>query len=134
MKALHEIQLQEMEWQRRVDGWKNSVSPMYLGSYAEVSYLSHPHSSWVNPTQQYVNIPLLSLFSCNMKYQIQYQSETIEQLKEEAQQWKGQLVRYEETARKEIQDWKDQFLRAEQERCRLSSRLDELVAEQMAVS
>lgn len=44
-------------------------------------------------------------------------------------QWKSQL----ETARRELQDWKDQYLRTEQERSRLSSRVDELMAEQLQV-
>lgn len=57
----------------------------------------------------------------------------IAQLREEANQWKGQLLRYEETARREAQDWKEQFLRAEQERIQLAARLDELVTDQLTV-
>ena len=66
-------------------------------------------------------------------WQIQHQSETITRLKEEVQQWRNQLMRLEATTRREIQDWKDQYLRAEDERCHLSSRVDELLAEHMAV-
>ncbi|KIP09646.1 hypothetical protein PHLGIDRAFT_306989 [Phlebiopsis gigantea 11061_1 CR5-6] len=65
---------------------------------------------------------------------ITHQAETIAQLREEAQQWKNQLLRYEETSRREIQDWKEQYSRAEHERSRLSSRLDQLIAEQVEVS
>ncbi|KAI0789676.1 hypothetical protein C8Q75DRAFT_891770 [Abortiporus biennis] len=65
---------------------------------------------------------------------IQHQSETIVQLREEAQQWKNQLLRFEETSRREIQDWKEQYIRAEQERSRLSARIDELVAEQLMMN
>jgi len=63
---------------------------------------------------------------------IEHQNETIVQLREEANQWKGQLLRYEDTARREAQDWKEQYLRAEQERIRLAARVDELVNEQLA--
>ncbi|KAI0338988.1 hypothetical protein BDW22DRAFT_1487354 [Trametopsis cervina] len=62
---------------------------------------------------------------------IKHQTETINQLRDEVTQWKNQLARLEETSRREIQDWKEQYLRAEQERSRLSSRIDELVAEQL---
>ncbi|GJE88831.1 hypothetical protein PsYK624_049180 [Phanerochaete sordida] len=62
---------------------------------------------------------------------IQHQAETITQLREEALQWKNQLLRFEDASRREIQDWKDQYLRAEQERSRLSARLDQLIAEQL---
>ena len=48
-------------------------------------------------------------------------------------QWKNQLTRLEEASKREIRDWKEQYLRAEQERSRLSSRIDELVAEQLQV-
>lgn len=65
--------------------------------------------------------------------QIEHQNETIAQLREEASQWKGQLLRYEETSRREAQDWKEQYLRAEQERIRLAARVDELVTDQLAV-
>ncbi|KAI0753894.1 hypothetical protein BC629DRAFT_1598564 [Irpex lacteus] len=58
---------------------------------------------------------------------IKHQAETIVQLRDEVMQWKSQL----ETARRELQDWKDQYLRTEQERSRLSSRVDELMAEQL---
>ncbi|THH28267.1 hypothetical protein EUX98_g5923 [Antrodiella citrinella] len=63
---------------------------------------------------------------------IEHQNETIAQLREEANQWKGQLLRYEDTARREAQDWKEQYLRAEQERIQLAARVDELVNEQLA--
>ncbi|KAH8104731.1 hypothetical protein BXZ70DRAFT_922151 [Cristinia sonorae] len=63
---------------------------------------------------------------------IEHQNETIAQLREEASQWKGQLLRYEDTSRREAQDWKEQYLRAEQERIRLAARVDELVGEQLA--
>ncbi|CCM04121.1 uncharacterized protein FIBRA_06282 [Fibroporia radiculosa] len=62
---------------------------------------------------------------------VKHQTETITQLRGEALQWKTQLLRLEESSRQEIGDWKEQYLRAEQERCRLSSRIDELVAEQL---
>lgn len=48
-------------------------------------------------------------------FQIDHQAETISQLRKEAQQWK------------------DQFMRVEEERSRLSSRVDELVAQQLYV-
>lgn len=72
---------------------------------------------------------MLKLFSA----QIKHQTETITQLREEASQWKNQLLRFEETSRREVQDWKEQYLRAEQERFRLSARLDQLIAEQLEV-
>ena len=59
--------------------------------------------------------------------------ETIAQLRDEPQQWKNQLLRFEDASRREIQDWKDQYQRAEIERIRLSARLDELIAEQLHV-
>ncbi|KAK0487560.1 hypothetical protein IW261DRAFT_1558620 [Armillaria novae-zelandiae] len=51
---------------------------------------------------------------------ITHQSETIGQLRREATQWKDQS-----------RNWQEHFLRVEQERCTLSSRLDELVAERL---
>ncbi|KAI0695978.1 hypothetical protein BC835DRAFT_1414516 [Cytidiella melzeri] len=58
---------------------------------------------------------------------IKHQADTIVQLRNEVAQWKS----VEGTARKEIQDWKAQYLRAEHERLKLSTRIDELVAEQL---
>ncbi|THH14144.1 hypothetical protein EW146_g6159 [Bondarzewia mesenterica] len=58
-----------------------------------------------------------------------HQTELIAQLRREAQQWKEQCLRLEETSRQEIKDWKDQFLRVEKERSRLSARLEEVVSE-----
>ncbi|KAL6308395.1 hypothetical protein BKA93DRAFT_822573 [Sparassis latifolia] len=63
---------------------------------------------------------------------IKHQAETIKHLRAEVQQWKTQLTRLEDASRQELLDWKEQYLRAEKERCRLSSRIDELVAEQLA--
>ncbi|KAH9949873.1 hypothetical protein B0H21DRAFT_72395 [Amylocystis lapponica] len=63
---------------------------------------------------------------------VAHQVETIAHLRSEAQQWKAQLLRLEDASRQEIMDWKEQYMRAEQERCRLSSRINELVAEQLA--
>ncbi|TFY69922.1 hypothetical protein EVJ58_g124 [Rhodofomes roseus] len=63
---------------------------------------------------------------------IKHQAETISHLRAESAQWKAQLTRLEETSRQEIDDWRERCLRAEQERCQLSSRIDELVAEQLA--
>ncbi|KAH9009086.1 hypothetical protein EDB84DRAFT_1571489, partial [Lactarius hengduanensis] len=40
-----------------------------------------------------------------------HQAELINQLRQEAQQWKDQCLRLEETLRGEIKPWKDQFLR-----------------------
>ncbi|KAK7690364.1 hypothetical protein QCA50_007021 [Cerrena zonata] len=65
---------------------------------------------------------------------IKHQAETIVQLREEAQQWKNQLLRLEETSRREVQDWKEQYLRAEQERTRLSARVDELMSAQILMN
>ncbi|GBE84416.1 hypothetical protein SCP_0603950 [Sparassis crispa] len=63
---------------------------------------------------------------------IKHQAETITHLRAEVQQWKTQLTRLEEASRQELLDWKEQYLLVEEERCRLSSRIDELVAEQLA--
>ncbi|OCH88682.1 hypothetical protein OBBRIDRAFT_836408 [Obba rivulosa] len=63
---------------------------------------------------------------------IKHQTETIAQLRAEVQQWKLQLARLEETSRQEVLAWKEQCMRANDERCRLSVRVDELVAEQLA--
>ncbi|KAI0357466.1 hypothetical protein OH77DRAFT_1422324 [Trametes cingulata] len=63
---------------------------------------------------------------------IKHQAETIEQLRNEVDQWKTQLTRLEESSRQEIEDWKEQYRRAESERARLSARLDDLVAGQLA--
>lgn len=65
---------------------------------------------------------------------IKHHNETIAHLRAETHQWKAQLSRLEETSRQEIADWKEQYLHAEQDRCHLSSRINELVAEQLAVS
>ncbi|KAK0464397.1 uncharacterized protein EV420DRAFT_1637962 [Desarmillaria tabescens] len=51
---------------------------------------------------------------------ITYQNETVSQLRREAAQWKDQS-----------RNWQEHFLRVEQERCTLSSRLDELVSERL---
>ncbi|KAF9468520.1 hypothetical protein BDZ94DRAFT_1245556 [Collybia nuda] len=51
---------------------------------------------------------------------IAHQTETITQLRREANQWKDQS-----------RNWQEHFLRVEQERCALSTRIDELVAEQL---
>lgn len=65
--------------------------------------------------------------------QIKHQTETITQLRAEVQQWKTQLMRLEDSSRQEIEGWKDQHRRAEHERSRLSARIEELVAGQLAV-
>ncbi|KAF6757372.1 hypothetical protein DFP72DRAFT_1044263 [Ephemerocybe angulata] len=51
---------------------------------------------------------------------ISQQLETIEQLRREVNQWKDQS-----------KNWQDHFLRVEQDRCALSSRIEELVSEQL---
>ncbi|KAH9049973.1 hypothetical protein EDB84DRAFT_1555914 [Lactarius hengduanensis] len=48
-----------------------------------------------------------------------HQAELINQLRQEAQQWKDQCLRLEETLRGEIKAWKDQFLRVDAEHTRL---------------
>lgn len=55
-------------------------------------------------------------------------------MRQEARQWKDQCLRLEETSRREALDWKEQFLRVEQERRNLAARVDELLAEKLAVS
>jgi hypothetical protein len=49
------------------------------------------------------------------------------QLRQEAQQWKDQCLRLEETLRGEIQAWKDQFLRVDAEHTRLLNQLSSQV-------
>ncbi|KAH9889972.1 hypothetical protein C8Q73DRAFT_706207 [Cubamyces lactineus] len=63
---------------------------------------------------------------------IKHQAETIAQLRNEVDQWKTQLTRLEESSRQEIDDWKEQYRRAEHERSRLSARIDDLIAGQLA--
>ncbi|PCH39723.1 hypothetical protein WOLCODRAFT_142749 [Wolfiporia cocos MD-104 SS10] len=63
---------------------------------------------------------------------ISEQHEAIEHLRAEAKHWKSRFVALEETSSQEIADWRERYLSAEQERCRLSSRADELAAEQLA--
>ncbi|KAI8978763.1 hypothetical protein BD414DRAFT_516736 [Trametes punicea] len=63
---------------------------------------------------------------------IKHQAETIIQLRNDVDQWKTQLLRLEESSRQEIDDWKEQYRRAEHERSRLSARIDELIAGQLA--
>ncbi|KAI9443161.1 hypothetical protein H4582DRAFT_1922820 [Lactarius indigo] len=48
-----------------------------------------------------------------------HQAELVNQLRQEAQQWKDQCLRLEETLRGEIKAWKDQFLRVDAEHARL---------------
>lgn len=48
-----------------------------------------------------------------------HQAELVNQLRQEAQQWKDQCLRLEETLRGEIKAWKDQFLRVDAEHSRL---------------
>ena len=54
---------------------------------------------------------------------MQHQETTISQLRRDCTQWKDQS-----------RNWQEHFLRVEQERCRLTLRLEELVAENQAVS
>ncbi|KAI0755221.1 hypothetical protein C8Q80DRAFT_418586 [Daedaleopsis nitida] len=63
---------------------------------------------------------------------IKHHTETIAQLRAEVSQWKTQLNRLEESSRQEIDGWKDQYRRAEHERSRLSVRIEELIAGQLA--
>ncbi|TBU47415.1 hypothetical protein BD309DRAFT_1054696 [Dichomitus squalens] len=63
---------------------------------------------------------------------IKHQTETITQLRSEVQTWKTQLARLEESSRQEIEGWKEQYRRAEHERARLSARIEELIAGQLA--
>ncbi|TFY67262.1 hypothetical protein EVG20_g4006 [Dentipellis fragilis] len=56
-------------------------------------------------------------------------SDLVAQLRDEAQQWKDQCLRLEETSRQEIQDWKEQFLRVDAERLRLTARIDHLASD-----
>ena len=51
------------------------------------------------------------------------QADLIAQLRQEAQQWKDQCLRLEESLRGEIKSWKDQFLRIDAERTRLLDQL-----------
>ena len=55
--------------------------------------------------------------------QNKHQAELIAQLRQEAQQWKDQCLRLEESLRGEIKSWKDQFLRIDAERTRLLNQL-----------
>ncbi|KAI1794879.1 hypothetical protein LXA43DRAFT_994699 [Ganoderma leucocontextum] len=63
---------------------------------------------------------------------IKHQAETITQLRSEVQTWKTQLTRLEESSRQEVEGWKEQYRRAENERTRLSARIEELIAGQLA--
>ncbi|OJA17197.1 hypothetical protein AZE42_00170 [Rhizopogon vesiculosus] len=63
---------------------------------------------------------------------IKHHLDTISQLRHEAEQWKQQCLRLEDTSRQEAISWKEQFLRVEQERYKLSTRVDELVEEQLS--
>ena len=69
----------------------------------------------------------------NIHDQIKHQAETITQLRSEVQTWKTQITRLEESSRQEIDSWKEQYRRAEHERARLSARIEELIAGQLAV-
>ena len=53
--------------------------------------------------------------------QNKHQADLVAQLRQEAQQWKDQCLRLEETLRGEIKAWKDQFLRVDAEHTRLLS-------------
>ncbi|KAI0004571.1 hypothetical protein BJV74DRAFT_793071 [Russula compacta] len=59
------------------------------------------------------------------RYYVQnkHQAELVAQLRQEAQQWKDQCLRLEETLRGEIKAWKDQFLRIDAEHTRLLNQL-----------
>ncbi|KAJ8595244.1 hypothetical protein M405DRAFT_878313 [Rhizopogon salebrosus TDB-379] len=62
---------------------------------------------------------------------IKHHLDTISQLRHEAEQWKQQCLRLEDTSRQEAMSWKEQFLRVEQERYKLATRVDELIEEQL---
>jgi len=66
---------------------------------------------------------LFSPFSRHYTTQNKHQAELIAQLRQEAQQWKDQCLRLEESLRGEIKSWKDQFLRIDAERTRLLDQL-----------
>ena len=57
--------------------------------------------------------------ACAHSTQNTHQAELVNQLRQEAQQWKDQCLRLEETLRGEIKAWKDQFLRVDAEHTRL---------------
>jgi hypothetical protein len=57
--------------------------------------------------------------TCARSTQNTHQAELVNQLRQEAQQWKDQCLRLEETLRGEIKAWKDQFLRVDAEHTRL---------------
>ncbi|KAG6837198.1 hypothetical protein H0H93_013425 [Arthromyces matolae] len=59
----------------------------------------------------------------NAKATVSYQKETIAQLRREATQWKDQS-----------RNWQEHFLRVEQERCSLTTRVEELVAERLQLN
>ncbi|KAG0701385.1 hypothetical protein DFH29DRAFT_567753 [Suillus ampliporus] len=63
---------------------------------------------------------------------VKHHLETIAQLRYEAEQWKQQCLRLEDTSRQEATSWKEQFLRVEQERYKLAARVDELIEEQLS--
>lgn len=97
------------------------------------SHNAHAFALQVDKAELKVHRPSF-LCSIHSPYeQIKHQAETISHLRAESAQWKAQLARLEEASREEIADWKERCLRADEERCRLSSRMDELVAEQLAV-
>ncbi|KAI0036533.1 hypothetical protein K488DRAFT_81980 [Vararia minispora EC-137] len=58
-----------------------------------------------------------------------HQSQLIDHLREEVQQWKDHCLRLEESSRLEVRDWKAQFMRADHERSHLTSRLNSLLPE-----
>ena len=69
------------------------------------------------PTDDYFPLSLAPHYFTQT--QNRHQAELITQLRQEAQQWKDQCLRLEESLRGEIKSWKDQFLRVDAERTRL---------------
>jgi hypothetical protein len=131
VKKLGNSKVQFKEWERQGDFWNSSVC-LHTSSYRPKDVSPSVLDGEVRNDGTCISMDSIRTLMLQL-LQIKHQAETIAQLKEETQQWKNQLLRFEEASRGEIQDWKEQYLRAEQERVRLSARLDELVAEQLEV-
>ena len=105
------------------------LSPAYPNAYLQadsallVVKIAHPIEFFWEFPADFSFFPPLPPLSPHSTTQHKHQDELIAQLRQEAQQWKDQCLRLEETLRGEIKAWKDQFLRVDAEHTRLLNQL-----------
>ncbi|KAF8501045.1 hypothetical protein F5888DRAFT_1632839 [Russula emetica] len=126
LRDLNACKEQSRAWLTEVNRWKAEARPALFWAllYYSRQHSSHPIEDVLSLGNTLTDFPSSSSPSPpHYTTQNKHQAELIAQLRQEAQQWKDQCLRLEESLRGEIKSWKDQFLRIDAERTRLLDQL-----------